>query len=482
MEDQRQKLKRRATTGVLLLGVKRLGNQLIVSTTSIFLARLLFPSDFGTFAIVTFTITFFTVFSDLGLGPSLVQKKEEISKEDLQTALTMQLLLSIAVVTVVFLAAPMISGFYNISEKGILLFRIYSFYLLFTPLKTTSGAIMERNLEYKKLIIIETLELLVSSSLSVLLAFLGFGVFSLAYGLVIGHFVGALLYFSFSRWPIRFVIFGENLRSLAKFGLPFQSNAVLGLFYGPLILLYLGKAVGPANLGYFQWAAGFAVFSTFASDIMNRILFPLGARSQMDKQFFRNIIERSLVIVSATSLPLMFLMMAAAPSIIHFVYTDKWLPALPAVYLSLAQMGIIAYTGIFSSLLLSRGRADITRNMGVVWAVLTWVLSPPLIYFFNFVGMSLAALLVSASGIYLFFRLRSEVDFSFFGNFVPYFFAAAISGISVFLATSILPNTLPALVFTLGSGLAFYGVLIWFLRGKAIFTNFKYLLLVLRRG
>ena len=465
-----------------MLGIKRVIIQIIVTTSSILLARLLFPADFGTFAIVTFTVTFFTVFSDLGLGPSLVQKGEDISEDDLSTAFTLQLLLSVGVIVLIFLLSPVIAGFYNIGEKGAMLLGIYSLYLLFMPFKTTSGAIMERNLEYKKLIIIEIFELFVSSSISVLLAFRGFSVFSFAYGSVIGHLVGGILYYSLARWQIRLVIIRENLSKLAKFGLPFQSNVVIGLFYGPLILLYLGKAVGPANLGYFQWAAGFAVFSTFASDIMNRILFPLGARSQMDKQFFRNIIERSLVIVSATSLPLMFLMMAAAPSIIHFVYTDKWLPALPAVYLSLVQMGIIAYTGIFSVLLLARGRADVMRNMGILWAILTWLFSPPLIYFFNFVGMSLASLLVSATGIYLFFRLRREVDFAFSGNFVPYFFGAGISGILVFLLTNILPKTLPALVLTLGSGLAFYAVIIWFLRGKAILLNFKYLILTFRRG
>src|SRR3990167_3120389 len=287
------RLKKKAIAGATILGIKRVVIQAILLISNIFLARLLFPADFGTFAMVTFVVTFFTVFSDLGLGPSLVQQKDDISEKDLQTTFTVQLFLSVVVILVIFGISPMIANFYNIGEKGGALFRIYSLYLLFMPFKTTSGAVLERHLEYKKLIIIEITELAVTSSFTVILAFWGFGVFSFAYSAVIGHFIGGVLYYSFVRWPIRFVILRDNLTKLARFGLSFQSNVVFGLFYGPLILLYLGKAVGPDNLGYYQWAAGFAVFPTFASDIMNRILFPLGARSQMDKQFFRNIIERS---------------------------------------------------------------------------------------------------------------------------------------------------------------------------------------------
>ena len=475
------RLKKKAIAGATILGIKRVVIQAILLISNIFLARLLFPADFGTFAMVTFVITFFTVFSDLGLGPSLVQHKDDISEKDLQTTFTVQLFLSVVVIIVIFGISPMIANFYNIGGKGIALFRIYSLYLLFMPFKTTSGAVLERHLEYKKLIIIEITELAFTSSVTVLLAFWGFGVFSFAYSAVIGHFIGGVLYYSFVRWPIRFVILRDNLTKLARFGLSFQSNVVFGLFYGPLILLYLGKAVGPDNLGYYQWAAGFAVFPTIVSDIMNRILFPLGARAQKDKEFFRKIIERSLVIISSTSLPLAFLIMAAAPGIIHFVYTDKWLPGLPVVYIGLIQMVIIAHTGIFSQLLLARGRADVTRNMGFVWAILTWVLSPPLIYFFNFVGMSLAALLVSASGTYLFFRLRQEVDFSFAKNFTPYLVSSALSGILVFLTIRALPATLPVLIFTLSFGLLFYVVVIWFFIGREVFTNFRYLILSLKR-
>lgn len=476
--NQKETLSKRATLGAVTLGIKRVIIQAIYTISNIFLARLLFPQDFGTFAIVIFAVTFFTVFSDLGLGPSLVQKKEKLGKKDLQTVFTVHFILVSAIVFLIFLTAPAISGFYNLGKTGVDLFRLYSLYLLFLPFKTASGAVLERKLQYSKLVIIEVLQLAISSGVTVAFAFLGFGVFSFGIGAVFGHMTGAALYFGFSPWPFKLLISKENLFALAKFGLPFQSQALLGLFYGPAILLYLGKIVGSQNLGFYQFAAGLSVIPGAVSEIVNRIIFPLGARTQQDLRFFKKIVERSIEIVSLTSLPIFFLVVTTAPAIIHFIYTDRWLPAVPALYLGLAQMAIIGYTGIFAQLLLSLGKATVMRNIGVVWAILTWILSPPLIYLFNFVGMSLAGLLVSASGLWLIFRLRKEINFSFLPNFTPFFAASAISGLATFAFLNLLPHTFKSLIFALIFGGLIYLGLVLLLARKMLVENSKLLISV----
>ena len=480
--EEKENLKKRAATGAVLLVGKRVVTQAIGTLSNIFLARLLFPSDFGTFAIVTFVVIFFTVFSDLGLGPSLVQKKEDLDQKDLQTAFTFQLFLIFAIVLFIFLGAPIIAGFYNLGQTGVNLLRFYSLYLFILPIKTTCGALLERNLEYKKLVTIEVTEIGITSITTVILAFLGFGVFSFVFSSVFGHFVGGLLYFIFSPWKLRLLISGKNLVKLAKFGLPFQSQAWFGLFYGPAILLYLGKAVGAQNLGFYIFAASLSVFPLAASEIINRIVFPLGARTQKDKLFFRQLIERSLVIVSATSLPIVAFMLVTAPALIHFIYTDRWTPALPAIYLGLVQMGIISYTGVFTQLLLSLGKANVMRNISAVWALVTWILGPALIYYFNFVGMSLTGLLVSATGLWLLVRLKQEVNFSWLPNFAPFFGSSAIAGFVVFIAIRTLPGNILGLVLGLFLGGAVYLGLVLLLKGRELVDNFRVLILAFGKG
>lgn len=475
--EEKEKLKKKATTGAVVLGGKRVVIQVIYTVSNIFLARLLFPADFGTFAIITFVSIFFTVFTDLGLGPALIQKKAKLRIEDLQTAFTIQFLLSLTVVIIIYFAAPFIASFYSLGTKGVLLFRIYSLFFLLLPFKTSSGARLERNLEYQKLTIIEIGELLTTSAMTVFLAFSGFGVFSFAAGAIIGHITSSILYFSFAPWKIKLTINRKKFAILAKFGLPLQGSVILSLFYGPAILLYMGKTVGAQNLGFYQFAAGLSVLPLVASEIINRIVFPLGARTREDKEFFRQIIERSITIVSAVSLPTVAFALVVAPALIHFIYTDRWMPVLPALYLGLLQMGIISFTGVFTQLLLSLGRADVMRNINVIWAILTWILGPPLIYYFNFVGMSMTGLLVAATGLWLLIRLRKEIDFSWLPNFIPFLASSVIAGLAVLIITRTLPGSILGLVLGVFLGGAVYLGLTFLLKGKELVDNFRILVL-----
>ena len=475
-------LKYRALAAVVYLGSKRILLQIIFTFSNIILARLLFPEDFGAFAVVGFATTFFLVFCDLGFAPAIVQKKGRVYLEELKTAFTFQLFLIVIVFAVIYVVSPGVSDFFNLGEQGVRLFRIYSLYLFFLPFKTTSGAILERNLDYRKLVIVEVLDVFVASVVSISGALAGLGVFSFVAGGLAGHFFGATFYFLMAPWRLGLSFSKKALLRLAKFGLPYQSNLALGLFWGPLVLLYLGKVVGNENLGFFQFAASLAVLPLAVSEIVNRLIFPLGSRLQADKDTFRKIIERSLVVVSITTLPLLAIALASAREIIHFVYTDKWLPSLPALYFGLMQTSIIAYTGVFSQLLLARGRAKYLRNMALVWAILTWTVAPPLISKFNFVGMNLTGILVSLSGIWLFIKLRKEIEFSISKNILPYFVSATIAGLLVFGLLRVLPYLFVSLFAAVVLGFLTFFAFVMFFARRAFIENFRFILdLVVRR-
>jgi|SRR3989344_4917694 len=480
MSDQIGGFKKKAIAGATILGIKRVVIQVIFTVSNIFLARLLFPTDFGTFAIVVFVVTLFSFFTDLGLGPALIQRKAKITDSDLQTVFTFQILLSLIMVVIIFIGARLFSNYFQIGDKGANLLRIYSFYLFLLPFRSTSGVLLERFLLYNKITIVEVVENVLTAVLTLFFVVFHLGVSSFVYGWLIGYSVGAILYFVFAPWKIRLNFKKEIFLNLSRFGLPFQLNSILGLFYGPFILLYLGKTVGPQNLGYFQWAAGFAVFPTVVADIINRITFPLGARVQSDNLAFRKVIEKSVMIVSASSLPIAGFMIVAAPLVINFVYTDRWLPALPAVYLGVFQSVIISQTGVFSQLLYSRGKANVMRNMGIFWAVTAWILAPILISRFNFVGMSMTLLILSGSGIWLIFRLKREVNFSWFSNFFPYLIGSVFSSLVFFVAIRFFPVSILNLIIVLSLSFTVYGCFLLITSRAVIFEICKSLLFSLK--
>ena len=86
-------LQRQARLGIALMAGRSVVNQLIILGGNIHLYRVLSPADYGTFAIVQFTISFFRLFGDAGLGAALIQKESEPTHAELSSVWTLQLLL-----------------------------------------------------------------------------------------------------------------------------------------------------------------------------------------------------------------------------------------------------------------------------------------------------------------------------------------------------------------------------------------------------
>jgi len=111
-------IKGRAVKGTLTLTARRIILKGIDLLGMIFLARLLTQEEFGIFGIINFIVfTLFGFLSDIGLGASLIQKKEKIKKDDLATVFTTQLSLVLILNCLVWLLSPYLVRVYNLSPN-----------------------------------------------------------------------------------------------------------------------------------------------------------------------------------------------------------------------------------------------------------------------------------------------------------------------------------------------------------------------------
>lgn len=466
-------LKEKAISGVIYLSIKRVLVQVILTLSSIFLARLLFPEDFGTFATIQFVITILMVLTDLGLGVSLIQKKGPITLKEVNSALLIQYVLSIFIVLVTWFAAPIISAYFDLGEKGIQLLRLTSLSIILLPIDSIGSAVLERSLQYNKLVISEVIELVLGLITTIFLALLGFGIYSLVYGNLVSRLGAAITSFYFAKMQFGFNFSLTSLKNLLKFGIPFQSNTFLSLLSGPIILLYLSKQVGVEDLGYFQFASGLIVLPLAFSEIVNRVIFPLGSRIQVNDKHLKIVIEKAIALVSVTTVPIMAFEIVSVPSLIHFIYTDKWVPAIPAIYIGLFQMLIVSYCGVFSQLLLAKGFVRTLRNIGFIWAMLTWILAPFLINNLGFIGMNLTNLLVSLTGLWYLKKLKEVIGFELLKYTIPFFAISGSSGFIVLILVYLLPKLFISFIFSLAVGAIFYIVLIFAFQRKTLFENYE---------
>lgn len=473
LENENLIFKKQAVSSLVFLFLKRVVIQVIFTISNIILARLLFPQDFGIFALIIFIFAVLSVFTDLGLGASLIQRKEPIDQKDLQTAFIFQFGLNLLLVLVVILIAPFIGSFYSLSDGSVSLIKLYSFHLLFLPFKTISAAMMERDLNFKRLIMAEIFESVIGSTVTIILAFSGLGVFSLVVGKLTGNVLGGIGYFLSFPWKIRLYFSRLHFNKLAKFGLPFQSSVVLGLFHGPLILLYLGKAVGSENLGYYQFAAGISVIPMAISELINKLTFPLVSRAAHNKIVLKKIIDSATLLVAVLSLPAVFVMLANAEIFIPIIYTSKWVKVMPAFYFLIIQIGIISFTTIYGQVLLALGEVKFIRNINIAWAILTWLICPVLIYYFNIVGMSAGVLLVSITSIVLIFKVRKIINFPFLKIIWPYLFLSSLAGLLSYILLRSFPQNIFNLILITGFVVFIYLILVLGLIRKRAFAAIK---------
>lgn len=468
-------LKRRAVSGVFFLGIRRVVLQVILTGSNIILYRILFPGDFGAFAIALGIVNLLAIFASLGLETALVQKKDEPKKEELQATFTITLFLSSLTAILVIMLAPLLTSFYQeqLGKAGIFYLRLLSLFLVVSGLRGVSSMLLERRLDYFRLVIGEVSETLILQATTILLALKGFGVLSFIYGSLTARFLGFIIFFILSPWPLSLRFSLKAVRGILPFGVNFQLNTIVGGLNGAVVPIFVGKVAGSAGVGFLNWAGGLAVAPRAIPEIFSRLIFPVCSRSQDDKKLLKVIIEKSIQLSCLTSFPLIIILVALAYPVTYLIYTDKWFPGIPALYFFSLQSIFVIIGGIFTQTLLALGEAKTVRNISLFWAILQWALTVPLVFKFGFIGLAVASMLVSATFFIPLALLRKRVEFKIAPHVLPYLFYSLIAGAVSFWFNNQRPaqKFLDLLVFA-GVGGLVYLILIFIFERKEIIEDF----------
>lgn len=393
MQEEIEILKRRAVRGSFILLARKFVLRFISFLGSVFLARLLLPEIFGIFAIVNFVVTFFQAFSDVGLGAALIQK-EKIKREDLRTTFTFQQIMVVFLILLIFLTSPLIVSFYQLGTAGVWFLRALSLSLLFVSLKTIPTILLERRLKFDRLVIPEVVEVISFQVIAVGLAYFGFGVWSFIIAMVTRTFLGTVTLYLLAPWKIGFALRKPVIKRLLVFGVPYQANYFLALIKDSVTPLLVGAVSGAAAVGFLNWAFTFSKLPLeFLSDIF-RITFPGFSRIQKNRELVKKAVEKSLYFSNLILFGAIAVLAALLKPVIHFVYTDKWLPAMPAFYIHSLGLLVFGINSTLINLFWSLKKIRFALKIMVISTIVNWGLSVPLLYKMGFNGVMIASTVV----------------------------------------------------------------------------------------
>lgn len=374
-------LQRRARAGIVALVVRTVAMQLLVLGGDIYLRRRLEPADFGLYAIVQFALAIFMQFGDTGLASALIRQAAAPTRRELSSAWCLQMLVATAITVVLWLGAPLLLDFWpDMSRDGIWVLRALSVDLLLSSARLTPTLLMERELQYGRLSVLDVVLSVTYYAAAVSLATAGYGVMSLAYAVLIRSACGVIGAHLLRPFRPSLVLDWPLIKPAMHFGVRFQLKSIVGFLSGAIAPVYGGRMLGQAQLGFINLGQSTAYFPLRLVEIMARVSFPLFSRFQNQPKVFAATLERAVMVSAMGTLFFVGLSVGLGPALISIVYGAKWLPSLPIFYIFAVALGIGFLHPVVAPAIDALGKPGLNLKLMLSWtaaiALLVAVLTP----------------------------------------------------------------------------------------------------------
>jgi O-antigen/teichoic acid export membrane protein len=463
-------VKTRAVKGVVVLT----GRTFLLSVLSLiatgFLTVFLDPSQFGVFWIVSAVVNFLAYFSDVGLAAALIQKKEKIENKDLRTTFFVQQVLVLVLLIILFSASPLLVKIYKLSFEGRLLLYGLGISFFLSSLKTIPSVLLERDLEFGRLVIPQILENLVYNLLAVFLAWKGFGIRSFTYAVVARGVVGLVSMYALRPWKPGFAFSKKSLAKLLRFGVPYQANTLLATLKDDGMTVILGGILGTSGVGLLGWAQkwGQAPLRFFMDHVI-KVTFPAFSRMQDAKDHLLASVERSIFFICFLVFPSLVGLLIEAPLLVAVIPKYlKWQPAIIPLYLIAVNTIFAAVSTQLTNLLNAIGKIKTTFKLMIMWTTLTWLFVPILAIRYQVIGASLGYAMVGISSIVAIVIARRYINFSLYRSVVKPLISTLIMAVVLIVIKNTLSVSLTSVVVLALSGVLVYAVSIYFIVGASL--------------
>ncbi len=297
---------------------------LLQTAVQVVLARLLPVKDFGLLAQAMIITNFATVVSEIGMAPALIQKRN-LTEEHVHAGFTISVLSGIVLTVLLWVGAPLAEYFFPTPGVTAVL-RALSFTFLFSSLATAGGALLQRDLDFRKLFFIDTGSYALGYAVvGITMALGGWGVWALVWASIAQTILKAVLTFALARRVLHLRLPREEARSLLSFGAGMSATKLVLYLARNGDNIVVGRYLGAAALGLYGRA--YTLMSMPISEFsgaLNTVLFSAYAEIQDQPERLRRVYLNNLGIVALRVFPVLTAMAAVAPEIMRGVYGAKW--------------------------------------------------------------------------------------------------------------------------------------------------------------
>ncbi|TKJ38342.1 MAG: lipopolysaccharide biosynthesis protein [Planctomycetes bacterium B3_Pla] len=291
--------------------------------STVVLARLLTPQDFGLIAMVAAVTGFVAMFKDMGLSMATVQKAE-INHGQISTLFWINVVLSLCVMLVIAALAPAIAWFYNEPRLTWITLALAGAFI-FGGLTVQHQALLRRQMHFGILAAVEITSMTVSILAAIISAFCGAGYWSLVIMQLAGAVTHTVAVWFACEWRPGLPVRRSGVREMLAFGGNLTGFNLMNYFARNADNLLIGKFWGPGQLGLYSKA--YALLMLPLQQITGpvaAVAIPTLSRLQNDPERYRRYYYRAISMIAFITMPLVAMLAALSHEVITIVLGKQW--------------------------------------------------------------------------------------------------------------------------------------------------------------
>jgi PST family polysaccharide transporter len=331
------------------------------------LARTVFgPSVYGLYAVSQIVLAILLSANELGVSAAIIRWEGDI-RSFARTVFTLSVAASTVMYVGMYAAAPSVARLLG-SPNATHMLRILCVCVIIDGLASVPLALLTREFAQGRRMVVDSVNFVISTGVTIWLAFSGQGAMSFAWGSLAGCTAAMLVATVAAPHFIRPGWNTAQARQLLQFGLPLAGASLLTLGVVNVDSAIVGHTLGPAMLGLYQLAFNISSWPVSSiSQAVQRISFAGFSRVADSGKGLAEAFARAMGLLMALTVPACVLLATLAGPLIRAIYGQRWVPAAHALSL-LAVLGLmrVAY-GLFYDGMAVTGRRNGLMGIQGLW-------------------------------------------------------------------------------------------------------------------
>jgi len=350
---------------VAITQLVKVGSQLV---NMFVLTRLLTPSDYGLMAMAGVATNLAFILRDMGTAAAIIQKAE-LSQKEKSSVFWLNLAIGILLMLGLWALAPALSIFLSEGELTPILWTL----ALSFPIAASSAAhqaLLERDSKFKLIAAVESSASVLALGVALMMAYSGYGVWSLVGQALIMTMITTLLLWKISSWRPSLMVDAQALKSVFAFSGSMAGYQLTSYVFRNADSLVIGRMLGAGVLGIYSLAYKLMLFPVQnISWIATRALFPVMSRMQNEKAGIFELCLKALVFVSFVTAPLMMGLSASSEVFVNAAFGSQWRP-MAELIMPLAFVGYLqVIVGVTGPVFMALGKTRLLFMLAIANAV-----------------------------------------------------------------------------------------------------------------